>query len=126
MGKRKVSQRQLRVGETLRHSLAEILLRMDWYHGGLSGRNISISEVSLSPDLKVADVYVSWLIRPDESPAEEEKKQFVRALNAHSWQLRLALGKKVYLKSTPELRFAWDHTVDNSKKINALINNLSS
>ena len=109
------SQRQLRVGEMLRHALAEILTRTDIADPDLAGRYITVSEVKVSPDLRHATVYA----RP--FGAGEDGAGMVKALNRHQRFLRGELAHRVDLKFMPDLVFRLDETFDEAERIDALL-----
>ena len=108
------SQRQLRVGEEIRHVLAGILPRGDLRDPALSGVAITVSEVRPSPDLKNATAYVMPL-------AGENQAEIIAALNRAAGHLRGRLGQSVHLKFTPALKFVADETFDEAAHINALL-----
>ena len=109
------SQRQLRVGEMLRHALAEILTRADISDPELEGRYITVTEVKTSPDLRHATVYA----RPFGS--EEDGAGIVKALNRHTRFLRGELARRVDLKYMPDLTFRLDESFDEAERIDALL-----
>lgn len=99
------SQRQLRVGETIRRALAQVLQRGDVHDDELTRMSITVSEVRCSPDLKVATAYVMPLggFQADEG---------LDALRRNRSELRRAVNKSLALKFSPELRFQLDETFD--------------
>lgn len=99
------SQRQLKVGETIRRALADILMRGDVHDPELSGVSITVSEVRCSPDLRQATVFVMPLggVAVDETLA---------ALGRNKGELRRAVTKAVNLKYSPDLRFMLDKSFD--------------
>lgn len=108
------SQRQLRVGESLRHALAEIIEREGFRDPDLHDVTLTISEVDSSPDLKHAVVYVMRLGGGDMAPVLaglERAKSF----------LRRELSKRTRLRHVPELRFATDTTFDEANHIDELL-----
>ncbi len=109
------SQRQLRVGEILRHALAEILARGDVADPELEGRSITVTEVKVSPDLRHATVFA----RPFASG--EAGGGIVAALSRHQRFLRGELAKRVDLKFMPDLAFRLDETFDEAERIDALL-----
>ncbi len=108
------SQRQLRAGELIRHSLAEILQRETFREPALAGVSITVSEVRVSPDLKQARVYATPLGGGDE-------ELIIAALNRAAPHLRGLLGKKIELKFTPALMFMADDTFAEAQKIDRLL-----
>lgn len=108
------SQRQLRVGEVIRHALAEILQRGDVHDPDLEGIVVTVPEVRLSPDLKSATVYVMPLGGKGADTviaAFERNKKFLRGEIAH----------KVNLRFAPDLRFRLDESFDEGDRIGRLL-----
>ncbi len=111
------SQRQLRAGELVRHSLAEILREEDIQDPALAGVSVTVTEVRLSPDLKHATCFVEPLGAGVGVVAADG---VVKALNKASKFLRGRLGKLVGLKFTPALKFLHDESFNEASHINAL------
>jgi ribosome-binding factor A len=108
------SQRQLRVAEMIRHKLAEMLGRGEIHDDVLASHVITISEVRISPDLKLATAYVMPLGGKDIAPvlaALERNRRFIRGEIAHA----------VNLKFAPDIRFREDETFEESSRIEALL-----
>lgn len=99
------SQRQLRVGELIRRTLSDVLLRGDVHDPELNKHSITVGEVKASPDLKVAIAYVLPLGGRD---AEEA----LAALRRNAPELRHHIAKAMTLKYAPQLRFVLDETFD--------------
>ncbi|QDY68370.1 30S ribosome-binding factor RbfA [Qingshengfaniella alkalisoli] len=99
------SQRQLRVGEVIRRSLSEILMRGDIHDPDLNRLSITVGEVRTSPDLKIATAFVL----PLGGKGADEALQILRN-NRH--EIRRAVGKATKLKFAPEIRFVIDDTFD--------------
>ncbi|MEP9372075.1 30S ribosome-binding factor RbfA [Mesorhizobium sp. KR1-2] len=109
------SQRQLRVGEQVRHALSEMLQRGEVRDDLVETTVISISEVRMSPDLKIATAFVSPLGARDD-------KAVVEALNRHARFIRGRVsGALRQMKYMPEFRFRLDTSFDNFTKINELL-----
>ncbi|MEE4213148.1 MAG: 30S ribosome-binding factor RbfA [Parvularcula sp.] len=108
------SQRQLRAGELIRHELAQVLQRDEAHDETLSRRNITVTEVQTSPDLKHATVFVTTLGGLDVDGA-------VEALTAASGRLRRVLAPRLSLKFLPELRFKKDTSFDEAARIDDLL-----
>ncbi len=102
-GPRRASQRQLRVGEMLRHALVEILARDVLRDPDLEGKSVTVSEVDISPDMRVATIYCSSLGGGDDETV-------IPALNRCRTFLRGELGRRITLKFTPSLHFRLDST----------------
>lgn len=99
------SQRQLRVGEVIRRALSEALARGDVHDPDLGRMSITVSEVTTSPDLRIATVFVMPLGGTDHEGT-------IEALARNKGELKRLLGKKTGLKYTPDLRFRIDDTFD--------------
>ncbi|ADY63074.1 MULTISPECIES: 30S ribosome-binding factor RbfA [Rhizobium/Agrobacterium group] len=109
------SQRMLRVGEQVRAALTQILQRGEVRDDLIEGTVISISEVRMSPDLKIATAYVTPLGVADHT-------DIITALNRHAKFMRGRLGPQLrQMKYMPELRFRDDTSFDNYQKIDALL-----
>jgi ribosome-binding factor A len=108
------SQRQLRVGELIRHKLAEMLARGDIHDDTLAGHVITIPEVRVSPDLRVATAYVMPLGGQDVTPV-------IAALERHRRYIRGEVAAAVSLKFAPEIRFRFDASFDEAMRIDALL-----
>ena len=99
------SQRQLRVGETIRRALADVLVRGVLHEPDLDGVPITVGEVRCSPDLKVATAFVLPL-------GGHNAEGVLAALNRAKGELRRQVTRSVSLKFSPELRFRLDETFD--------------
>jgi ribosome-binding factor A len=108
------SQRQLRVGEEIRHALAEIFLRTEFHEPALAKAHLTISEVRMSPDLKHALVFVTKLGNQDVTP-------LLPALKRVSPFLRSQVAPRLGLRVTPELKFMADAAVEEATRINRLL-----
>lgn len=100
------SQRQLRVGELIRRTLSDVLNRAEIHDPDLNRMSITVGEVSCSPDLKVATVYVMPLM--GSVPVADA----IAALARNKAELRRRLGAEMTLKYAPDLRFRPDETFD--------------
>ncbi|KIN75239.1 Ribosome-binding factor A [Sulfitobacter noctilucae] len=99
------SQRQLRVGETIRRALSDVLARGDVHDPELNRLSITVGEVRTSPDLKIATAYVLPL-------GGEGKEDLLKLLARNKGELRKQVAKKLTLKFSPDLRFQLDQTFD--------------
>jgi ribosome-binding factor A len=108
------SQRQQRVAELVRHALAEVLQRGDIQDEVLARHVVTIPEVRMSPDLKLATAYVMPLGGRDEQAV-------LKALERNKKMLRAEVAHRVNLKFAPELRFRRDETFDEAARIDALL-----
>jgi ribosome-binding factor A len=108
------SQRQLRVGEALRHALAEILTRGELRDPDLQGVSITVSEVRASPDLKHATAFVTTL-------NGEGMDRALPALRRAAPFLRGQVAREVRLRYAPDLHFEADTAFDYAQKINTLL-----
>ncbi|MEQ8442217.1 MAG: 30S ribosome-binding factor RbfA [Alphaproteobacteria bacterium] len=114
MSDRELSQRQLRVGEQIRHALSRILLRGELRDPVLTGVPITVSEVRCSPDLKLATVYVLPL-------GGQNGDEVATALRRAAAFLRGQVSREVRLKYTPGLRFQIDESFDEASRIDSLL-----
>jgi len=108
------SQRQLRVGELVRHAIAEMLARGEVHDPVIEGHMITVPEVRMSADLKLATIYVMPLGGRDADAvlaALERNKRFLRGEIAHH----------VNLKFAPEIRFRVDERFDEAERIEKLL-----
>ncbi|MBW4975480.1 MULTISPECIES: 30S ribosome-binding factor RbfA [Roseovarius] len=99
------SQRQLRVGELIRRTLSEVLMRGDIHDPDLNRISVTVGEVRTSSDLKIATAYVMPL-------GGEGQDDLIALLARNKNELRRMIGKKVGLKYAPDLRFRLDETFD--------------
>ena len=99
-------QRQLRVGEMIRRILSELLMQGEIHDPALNAMSISVGEVAMSPDLKVATVYITPLMG-GASAAEA-----IAGLARNAWDLRKRVAGELTLRAAPELRFRADETFD--------------
>ena len=99
------SQRQLRVGELIRRALSEILMQGIIHDPDLNRISVTVSEVSASPDLKIATAYVCPL-------GGEGGEDLIALLAKNKSEIRRSISKKLTLKYTPDLRFRLDETFD--------------
>ncbi|MEL6746941.1 MAG: 30S ribosome-binding factor RbfA [Pseudomonadota bacterium] len=114
------SQRQLRLGELIRHELSAILLRSDEIRDeDLAGQVVTVCEVRISPDAKAATVYVVPMLGPANAP--DRQKAFIKALNRNAKYLRGELGKRLEVKFTPALRFELDGSFDEAERIEGVL-----
>ncbi len=103
----------MRVGEEIRHLLAEILLRTEFHDRELAGVRLTVAEVRMSPDLKHAAVFVSRLGR-DVAP-------LLPALQRVAPFLRGQIAPRLGLRVTPDLKFLADAALEQATKINRLL-----
>jgi ribosome-binding factor A len=108
------SQRQLRVGELIRHELAEILSRGDIHDPVVETHLITVPEVRMSPDLRLATIYVMPLGGRDE-------KKVVEALERNKRYVRGEIARRVNLKFAPEIRFRIDERFGEAERIEKLL-----
>jgi len=108
------SQRQLRVGELVRHAMAEMLTRGDVHDPVIETHMITVPEVRMSPDLRLATIYVMPLGGQDE-------KVVLEALDRNARFLRGEIAHRVNLKFAPEIRFRIDERFDEAERIEKLL-----
>ena len=106
--------RQLRVGEELRHAIAEILGRNNLRDPALSGCAFTVTEVRVSPDLKRATVYLTPL-------GAEPDSNLLAGLERAASFLQKEVGRRVRLKFTPHLSFSFDDRFDYASRIDGLL-----
>jgi len=108
------SQRQLRVGELIKQSLGQIFLRDEAKLPTLETKNITVTEVRMSPDLKNARAYIIPL-------GGKGTDEAVNTLTEFSYRIRKVLSKKVDMKFLPKVSFVGDQSFDYAEKIERLI-----
>ena len=108
------SQRQLRVGELIKQNLGQIFLRDEAKVPSLETKNITVTEVRMSPDLKNAKAYVIPL-------GGKDTEKTVNILTEFSHLIRKALAKKIDMKFLPKVYFVGDKSFDYAEKIEKLI-----
>jgi ribosome-binding factor A len=108
------SQRQLRVGEVVRHAIAEILSQGGVHDPDLEGHIITVPEVRMSPDLKLATIYVMPL-------GGRDTDKVIAALERNKKFLRGETARRVNLKFAPDIRFRADERFDEAERIEKLL-----
>jgi ribosome-binding factor A len=108
------SQRQLRVGELVRHAVADILAQGSVHDADLEGHIITVPEVRMSPDLKLATIYVMPL-------GGRDTEIVLAALERNKKYLRGEIAHRVNLKFAPDVRFHADERFDEAERIEKLL-----
>jgi ribosome-binding factor A len=108
------TQRQLRIGELIRHKLAEMLVRGDIHDDVIASHVITVPEVRLSPDLKLATAYVVTL-------GDTDTAAVIEALMRNRRYIRAELAQAVNLKFAPDIRFRRDETFEEASRIDQLL-----
>ena len=108
------SQRQLRVGEELRHLISNALLRESFYDQIIENNNITITEVNVSPDLKNAKVYIMPL-------GGENKFEVLDSLNKANGRIKKLISANINLRQIPKLQFRIDETFEYAKNIENIL-----
>ena len=108
------SQRQLRVGEELRHLISNALHRETFYDVVLESNNITVTEVNVSPDLKNAKVYIMPL-------GGENKIEVLESLNRIKGYIQKLISSEIQLRQIPRLSFVIDTTFEYANKIDNII-----
>ncbi|WFU45317.1 30S ribosome-binding factor RbfA [Bradyrhizobium sp. CB82] len=108
------SQRQLRVGEQVRHAMADILAQGNVHDADLEGHIITVPEVRMSPDLKLATIYVMPL-------GGHDTERVIAALDRNKKFLRGEVARRVNLKFAPDIRFRVDERFDEAERIEKLL-----
>ena len=109
-----ISQRQLRVGEMIKQSLGMIFVRNEAKVPNLETNNITVTEVKMSQDLKIAKAYVLPL-------GGKDADTIVNILKEFSFLIRKVLSKKITMKFLPKVLFAKDESFEYAEKIEKLI-----
>jgi ribosome-binding factor A len=108
------SQRQLRVGELIRHAMADLLSRGEILDDEVNALMVTVPEVRVSPDLKNATIYVTALVGGDPQAAP-------KALARHKGFIRREIAHRVNLKYAPDLVFRHDDRFEESARIDAIL-----
>ncbi len=109
------SQRMLRVAELIRHAMSDLLSRGEILDPVLEKHVVTVPNVRMSPDLKLATIYVMPL-------GGQDAKEVIEALDRNKKFLRGEIARRVNLKFSPDLRFRQDEGFDASSKIDAILN----
>jgi len=108
------SQRRLRVGELIRHEVADMLVRGEVHDPVIEGHMITVPEVRMSPDLRLATIYVMPL-------GGRDGEKVLAALDRHKRYMRGEIGRRVNLKFAPDIRFRIDERFDEAERIEKLL-----
>ena len=108
-GKGQASQRRLRIGEEVRHALAKVLQQGECRDPSLEGASITVTEVSMSPDLRNATAFVMPL-------AGSNATEVLAGLKRSAVFLKRLVAREVRLRNTPDLIFALDHSFDRADR----------
>src|SRR5271167_310623 len=108
------SQRQLRVGELVRHAMADMLTRGDVHDPVIQGHLITVPEVRMTADLRLATIYIMPL-------GGRDKKDVIDALERNQRYVRGEIARRVNLKFAPEIRFRIDERFDEAERIEKLL-----
>ena len=108
------SQRQLRVGEELRHLISNALLRESFYDQIIENNTITVTEVNVSPDLKNAKVYIMPL-------GGENKLEVLDSLNKSNGRIKKLISSNINLRQIPKLQFKIDETFEYANKIENIL-----
>ena len=111
------SARQLQTAQTIRGAIAEILIRGELAHPFFEKIMITVSEVRISRDLKLATAFLIF-------PTNSDKQKLLKLFNEISPQIRRLIASKINMRFSPEIRFVIDETSDNAKKIDDLLNKI--
>ena len=109
-----ITQRQLRVGEMIKQALGILFIRDEAKIADLSTREITVTEVRMSPDLKTAKIFVMPL-------GGKNTEEIIEKLKISSFIIRKVLSKKIVMKFLPKLFFVKDDSFDYAEKIEDLI-----
>ena len=106
------TQRQLRVGQQLKHLISEIILIGDFENEKLKKTQITVTEVHISPNLKKADVFVI---------SRDNKKSFIKDLNEKKFVFKKEIAEKLNLRYVPDLNFSFDSSFEYASKIEKIL-----
>lgn len=109
------SVRLLKVGEQVRHVISEILTRQQVHDATLSAHTVSVTEVRMTPDLRVANVYVKPLLGEDEEIV-------LKALRTNTAFFQREVAQRLRLKFAAKIQFRADESFDEASRIDALLN----
>ncbi len=109
-----ITQRQLRVGEMIKQALGMLFIRDEIKLINLSTKEITVTEVRMSPDLKTAKIFVMPL-------GGKNAEEIIEKLKEFSFVIRKVLSKKIVMKFLPKLYFVKDNSFDYAEKIENLI-----
>ncbi len=109
------SVRLLKVGEQVRHILSELLLRQEAHDDVLSAHTVSVTQVRMAPDLRIATVFVKPLLGTDEA-------EVLKALRTHTAYFQKEVAGRLKLKYAAKIRFEADDSFDEAGRIDALLN----
>lgn len=114
-----ITQRQLKVAETIRHSLSQMFIRGDFYlKDGKTLPQISVTEVQISPDLKNATAFIMPL-------AGQAQQETIEILHQQAPQIRHYLSNNIELRYTPKLHFKIDEVIEKADHIDQLFHKLA-
>ena len=113
-----ITQRQLRVGEMIKQALGTLFIRDEAKIPNLSTKEITVTEVRMSPDLKTAKIFVMPL-------GGKNTKEVIEKLKISSFMIRKVLSKKIIMKFLPKLFFVKDGSFDYAEKIENLIKQIN-
>jgi ribosome-binding factor A len=108
------SQRQLRVGELVRHAMAEMLTRGDIHDPVIENHMITIPEVQVTPDLRLATIFVMPL-------GGRDAEEVIAAFERNKKYLRGEIARSINLKFAPDIRFRFDNRFDEARRIDELL-----
>jgi ribosome-binding factor A len=115
------TQRSLRAGELVRHAVAEILARGGVHDPVIEGHLVTVPEVRMSPDLRLATVYILPLGGQESSSREKDNAAVLEALDRNKRHIRAEVARRVNLKFAPEIRFRIDERFDEAERIDRLL-----
>ena len=113
------SQRQLRVAESIRHEIAAILLRGELNHPFFESHIITVAEVRISPDLKLATAFMMF-------PDNVDKKALLKFFKELAPMFRKLIANKLTLRFSPVIKFALDESIKKALKVQELLNKLDT
>jgi ribosome-binding factor A len=108
------SVRLLKVGEQVRHIISEILTRQQVHDATLTSHAVSVTEVRMSPDLRLASVFVKSLLG-------QEEEAVLKALRTNTAFFQREVAQRLKLRNAPKIRFRADETFEEASRIDALL-----
>ena len=111
------SQRQLRVGERVRHILSSIFIRGAFHHPYLRGKSITVSQVKVSPDIRHATAYVTEL-------GEDQSPELIEALNECAPDISYEVAQEMTTKYTPKISFEYDLSFKKADRIEEILDDV--
>ncbi len=111
------SQRQLKISQQIRFLVSNFFLKEDFLLDGIDSKNLTVVDVVLSSDLKIAKVYLT-------SNSKQENLSLIKELNKKASFVSSKIAKLLGTKYSPKIKFFYDNSLDYSEKINHILNGI--